>query len=288
MLYSADPYAPPLKGPGFGATVPAGIEAILDYNGLWLNVQKDYERYHVTSIDGLFDADVRDTRDSNSDDDGEQTLNSFYGGRTLVMAGQIQAHGVKRMRQMQENLRTAFADTKREKPLRFRMVDSDLDHFIMVKKIAPISGIEQQVNLKAWRDFQITLRASNPRFLSQALQLIDSGDLVPTTGAPRLLFRAHNIGNFSADTILRVYGPVSNVKIINAERLTFATFSDIPDGDYFDYDSASGTLMNGIGGNRWNHLGDDSGYLRLAKGINNFYYIGDAAKVSMTWRHSWI
>ena len=41
--------------PGTGLAVPAGVEAVFEYNGLYLNVLNDVDRYKIKSIDGLDD-----------------------------------------------------------------------------------------------------------------------------------------------------------------------------------------------------------------------------------------
>lgn len=98
----------------------SGVEAEFTYNGLKLNQTlasvTNYSRYQVTDIGGLDDADVRDARELNPARDGEVALPAYYGGRTITFTGKILAKNLRELRQMQQNLRTAFASLN-EQPL---------------------------------------------------------------------------------------------------------------------------------------------------------------------------
>jgi hypothetical protein len=280
--------------PGTGFSVPAGLEAVLEFNGLFMNIQENVDRIRVTSIDGLFDADVRDVRDVRSDADGECPYNSLYGGRTIVIGGTIQTYTVGKMRDLQMALRASFADIRNEYPLHFRVGDYTKDHFINCKKIAPIAGIEQQTSLRAERDFQISLRASNPRFLSYTQNLLDAdlpGSMINT---PLLVGNAHNRGDYWAQPIYRIYGKATRTTIINDTTGKRFSVGFIEAGDYLEFDltKASPTLQNSRGENSWLWLNDDSDYVELQGGVfgsdNEIYYSGDATRVEIRWRDSWI
>jgi hypothetical protein len=100
----------------------SGVESEFTYNGLKLNQRlasvTNFTRYQVTDIGGLDDADVRDARELNPARDGELALPAYYGGRTITFTGKILAKNVRELRQMQQNLRTAFASLN-EQPLAF-------------------------------------------------------------------------------------------------------------------------------------------------------------------------
>jgi hypothetical protein len=155
--------------PGTGTSVPAGLDAILEYNGLFLGRgTQTKDAYIVKSISGLDDPDVRDTREPLPSAHGETTGRSLYGGRTIVINGRIQAWNRDKLRDMQQALRTAFRVQDEELPLYFRMGDTYKDHYIMVRKVSKIEMGEEQSDFNYWRPFQVTLRASNPRFFSFA------------------------------------------------------------------------------------------------------------------------
>lgn len=273
--------------PGSGIAVPAGLEATFEYNGLFLNVQQNADRYRVSSMDGLYDADIRDARDPNTNDDGETPYNSFYGGRTIVIGGTIQTYSISKLRDMQQALRFAFADVKTERPLHFRTGDFNKDHFINCKKIAPITGIEQQSNLNASRDFQISLRASNPRFLSYYENFIDAYPHVPTLTSSQIAV-VTNAGNYSAQPVWRIYGPCSSSTITIDETGDSFTIGAITFADFLEFNIEKKTLKNSTGINSWNLLADDSDYARLISGDNHIFYEGDSPRVSISWRDSWI
>jgi hypothetical protein len=287
--------------PGSGLAVPAGLEATLEYNSLFLNVQANVDRYRITSIDGLYDADIRDTRDVLSDADGECFYTAFYGGRTIVLNGTIQTYSVSKMRDMQMALRAAFADIRNEYPLIFHLSDVAKDHFIKCKKVASISGTEQQTNLLATRDFQVSLRASNPRFLSWQQNVIDQNFTAGMVTTPILIGNAHNRGNYYAQPTYRVYGKCTRVTIINGATNKRFSMQHIEAGDYLEFNlsSPSPTLKDSHGANAWMWLTDDSDYVELqgsqitnvvtpSGGDNPIYYSGDATRVTISWHDSWI
>lgn len=153
--------------PGTGASGPRGVEAIFEYNGIVMNDRRLVDTFLVTQIDGFDDADVRDTRDLNPGQHGETPGNSFYGGRTIVLSGKITTRTISKMRDMQQGLRQAFADISKELPLIIRTQDPNKDLMINCKKQMTIRMPEAQDTPNEFRrSFQITLRASNPRFLS--------------------------------------------------------------------------------------------------------------------------
>jgi hypothetical protein len=296
-LYNAQPYVP---GPGDGlpgrftlpgdpSIVPAGLEAVLEYNNLYMNIQKNIDRYRINSIDGLYDADIRDTREVNTGEDGESPYNSFYGGRTITISGTIDTYSVSKLRAMQYALRRAFADISKEYPLIFRTGNFANDHMISCKKIGPIAGVEEQSNLRATRDFQVSLRASNPRFLSFYENYAEAFPAKPTATLSQIA-TVHNRGTYRAHPVFRVYGPATNVLFVNdATDQQFSISKGIPFADYLEFNMAPPpTLVNSLGQNRWSDLDDDSDKIYLVPGDNPIFYAGDTSRVQILWRDSWL
>jgi len=152
---------------GSGHSGPTGIESVFEYNGIFLNVREWIDTYLVTTIGGLDDADVRDSRELNPGYHGETPFPGFYGGRTITLTGKVYAHTLFKLRDMQQGLRQAFADLSQELPLVFRTPNPNLDMLIYCKKSQAIQMAEEQRTANHFeRAFQIILRASNPRFLS--------------------------------------------------------------------------------------------------------------------------
>src|SRR5438128_636155 len=101
---------------GTATSVPRGLEAIFSYGDLIFNDTSSIDKYRVLQIDGLDDADVRDSREEVPSGHGEFPLNAYYGGRTLAFNGRIEAYTQLKLRNMQQGLRSAFVDLT-EKPL---------------------------------------------------------------------------------------------------------------------------------------------------------------------------
>ena len=153
--------------PGTGRSGPRGIESVIEYNGLYLNIREWIDTYLVTTIGGIDDADVRDSREVNPGYHGETAFEGFYGGRTLTLSGKVYTKTLFKLRDMQQALRQAFADLSQELPLIFRTPDPNLDLMLICKKSQPMQMADEQRTANHFeRPFLITLRASNPRFLS--------------------------------------------------------------------------------------------------------------------------
>ena len=87
------------------------------------------DRYRLSAITGLDDADVRDTREPNPDYDGETPFGSLYGGRTITLTGEVQAGNLDYLRYMQHHLKIAFDDLSVERELLIRWHDWYDDFF---------------------------------------------------------------------------------------------------------------------------------------------------------------
>ena len=184
-----------------------GIENQIVFNDYLLNVTNHEDAVVITSIDGLNDADVRDTRDVNPGYDGETAFSSYYGGRTIVLSGFIRAHTLEKLRDMQEGIRSAFAPLE-EKLLVFRGKTRSRDLQIRCRKTQPITMSETQTNFLFERQFQVTLRASDFRFQATKLstQTLSYG-LNYSGEVP--IGKVINNGNYLADPVIRIDGPIT-------------------------------------------------------------------------------
>jgi hypothetical protein len=280
-------------------SVPAGLEAVFEYNGLYMNVMGNTDRYEITEIDGTFDADIRDARQDNTEDDGETLQSAYYGGRTIVLTGTVKTFTKGKLRGMMQALKAAFSDLTQEYPLYFRTGDFSTDHFIMCKKSASATANETQQNNQWWREFQITLRASNPRFLSfYQKSIIATPPYNPTPLVPT--FTAVNKGNYWADTKIRIYGPSVETGIINAATGATFTVSNVNVG-YVEWDTAARTFLDNNGNQAWGLLDDDAQKIRLQgigdpittfatnpTGENGIFIVSDSPRVQMSWYDSWL
>jgi len=199
-----------ISGPSQGIH---GIEAIIEYNGLYLNIRDWIDTFIITSIMGIDDVEVRDTREPNPGQHGETPGDSWYGGRTIVLQGFIETRTLWKLRDMQQALRMAFSDISQERPLILRTTDPKYDVQVMCKKKSKIEMPEQQDTLNYFkRDFNITLGASNPRFIS-----VEEVYNVATIGTFNdVVFNLANIGTTKALPLIEVKGPVTgSIEIIN-------------------------------------------------------------------------
>src|SRR3954453_12043195 len=133
---------------------PVGIESIIEYrsaNPVYLNVTDWIDTFIVVSIDGLDGPDMRMSAQPNPGEHGETPSDPLYGGRTLVLSGKQYAKTIWKMRDMQQGLRGAFVDIKREYPLIFHAIDPNDDLMVSCKLASKIAILDQQTTRS---DFQ--------------------------------------------------------------------------------------------------------------------------------------
>jgi hypothetical protein len=247
---------------GTKSSGPRGIESILEYRGVYLNIREWIDTYLVNNIDGLDDADVRDNREPNPGYHGELPLPSFYGGRTIVLQGKIVAHTIWKLRDMEQGLRQAFSDISREYPLIFRSSDIATDLMINCKKSSQIRITDtQKSSYNFERDFQITLRAGDPRFISYQQQYASNG-----LAQLSLL----NQGNFDAGLRLKLAGPLINpiMSLTRSDSViqTFKVNGTIPAGETWQIDSDKHLFTDQAGIARWSMFDNTSDWLELGSG----------------------
>lgn len=290
QLWAGDPE---FALPGSGVSAPPGLEAWLSYNGLVMHDRQVVDKYRVLEISGLHSADIRDSREVLPGDDGEVPLESLLGGRTLVITVRVEAHNTGKLRDMEQALRTAFY-SRIERPLRFNTGDLKRDVWINCRMVDKPGETERQDRPDStFRDFQITLRASDPRYYS-----------VSTLRYERLFSTAsitepiYTIGNGLARPRIQLHGPLSNVNITN-ERIMpdeiamrkVIVEGSIPAGAYYVYDAYDGSLVDNTGVDKLGQLSVNSMDLRLAEGDNRLVISTDTfdanSKAEISYAHTW-
>lgn len=261
---------PNLSVVGTGLSIPWGIDAVFEYNGFLFNDRTTVDKIRVTGIDGLDDADVRDTREDNPVEDGETEFDSLYGGRTLVFNGRIEAFQRDKLRDMQQAFRTAFLDISRERPLHFLTNNASTHHYINCKKSSSIKWTEEQKTHGVYfRDFQLTLRASDARFLRNQKTSID---IDPDTDTNTTL---SNFGNFSSKPTITIFGGMTDVEFNLEYSDTVLVFKlkdgvEIADGDFYKLDMRTRSIKNSDGDSVFNDVDTTSDFFKLPTGLSSF------------------
>jgi hypothetical protein len=151
--------------PGSMKSAPPGLEATLEFNGLYFHDRKVVDKYRVKLMDGLQGADIRDNREANPSDHGETPFDNYLGGRTILITGTVEAHNIGKLRDMQQALRTAMYSMT-ERPLIFHVGSIQRDVQIYCRLSDKISMPEKQDDNRPFREFSMTLHATDPRFRS--------------------------------------------------------------------------------------------------------------------------
>lgn len=254
--------------PGIQIEWPGGLENIYSFNGLVLNdLHGGPDRYKINKIDGLFDAEVRDSREANPSRHGETAYQSYYGGKAITIEGTIFAGNLTKLRNMIAALQIAFSDLN-EYPLYIYNYSgyqtSTPQAYINCKKAAPINIEEANTSRRMIRNFSITLRAADP-FVYSTTE--NTAYIVPTksTSIGRIYNRVYNLtynniaynldgiyatnnGTFNKSPKFRIYGAFTNPFIYNyttSQKILINYSAD--SGDYIEYDLNNHTLVDSNG-----------------------------------------
>jgi Phage tail protein len=103
-------------------SIALGIQSLITYNGLILNDRLRPDRYRVTEVDGLGGADVRDSRASQPQADGEIIYDAYRGGKTITIEGKMEAGSTAELGRMERDLRAAYGSPI-ESPMKFNWWD---------------------------------------------------------------------------------------------------------------------------------------------------------------------
>lgn len=271
-----------------GDAIPGGVESLFEFNGLLLNQRKWWDTYIVTDIDGLDDADVRDARDTNPAAHGETAFDSYYGGRTIVLSGKIRAYSLGKLRDLEQALRAALGDLQ-EHLLTVRGASASQDVVLYCKKYQKLTIKETQTDFRYMRDFQISLRASDP-FMMSYLEHYAPVTLAASPGTVAIL----NNGNFDARPRYRIIGPITNPVILNSTTGKQITINgSVAAGAFLEIDVRRKTIVDQSGANKFGMLDVTSDWATLTPGSNSLQLSGTGITGGTTafqvfWRDTWV
>jgi len=116
-----------------------GIQAFVEVNGYVLNDRHQADRIRVTTITGLDDADVNVSSEKLPGQHGEVAYDGWYGGRTLVFTGAIEAGSLGVLKRLERDLKASFAPLV-EQPIKLRWFDI-LDGFDDTSTLQNYTGV---------------------------------------------------------------------------------------------------------------------------------------------------
>lgn len=283
-----------------------GLEAQFTFNDLVINNLSYADRYRLSKIDGLYDADVRDSREANPSRHGETAYENYYSGRTIVFYGTIESGNLSKLRNMTFDLQQAFADIT-ENSL-YISYTGEYDTYISCKKYSSLDLSEIQDTRRPKRDFLLTLRASDPRYYSSQIQTVSISPTIDVlegrtyntifnrdySDYPQLdTVTITNNGNYFNLPDIKFIGAISNFVIINyttGERLVVNT--SLNSSDYYYYEQNTNSLVDSNGISRISSLDITSSNISLAPGDNIIGFDGYShdsnAKVEIYAQDSWI
>lgn len=283
-----------------------GLEATFTFNGLTLNDKTSADVYDLSKISGIYDADLRDSREARPAKHGEIAYESFYAGRTVILTGTIKAGNLAKLRNMISDLQYAFADM--EDNYLIISYPNETETYLTGRKLAPLEIAEEFGNRRMEREFMISIRAEDPRFYSNPAETIT---ITPTEKIlrgrtydkefnieyddfpPLEQIIVNNHGTASNYPDIKFYGNILNFVLINyttGEKVIIN--SEIPPNDYYYYNQTKSSLSDSNGNSVISALDISSTGLSLVPGDNLIGFGGETfdpdAKVEIYAKSSWI
>jgi Phage tail protein len=282
--------APNRSLPGSGKAIPTMVaRTVFEINGLIMNQRDNKDVIWVEEIDGLYDADLRDSREPNPDRDGEQFYGGLYSGKPLVLTGFIEAGTMEKLEDMMFAFNEAWDDISEESMLVGRTGDVQRDWMLNVAKVQSLAMKDKQDSYRWKRQFMLSLRASSPSIYSYLLrqastQLSVSNNVTVT-----------NLGNRKATPRILLFGAQTGAEITNNSTGEVFRLKDnwvIPAGRYYEIDFEEGTIYDDLGNNRFAAFDSTSDWFKLPKRSTTILSVastGRDANAAMTvyWRDTY-
>lgn len=165
-----------------------------------------------------------------------------------------------------------------------------------VQNVRPLSTPSIQAVLPVSRNkykqnFQMIVRASNPRWTSPLMQTLSS--LV--SGTPAQVLDVVNRGNFNALPIITIGssgGSSPTPTLVNLSNGTFITLdTTIADGDFIVIDSAANTLNDQFNADVFEFFDPTSVFVQLRPGVNRLQLTSTVALthcyMTVSWANTW-
>ncbi len=173
------------------------------------------------------------------------------------------------------------------------------DAQIWCRKANKIESPESQIDGLWTRTFLITLRASNPLFVSRKMTSIvqqpTAFALIFPAGGSGLIFPADgsgltfgeylerpiiNLGRSTAYCIIRMYGPMTNPSVYNPLTDTrVGVNGSIYAGNFIEFDTFRRIVTDANGDRRYDVITDDTNWLTLVKGENRIIVGAEDASI---------
>jgi hypothetical protein len=294
----------PLMYPVPFSAAPYGLEVQFTYNNLTMNANKFNHTafaaaggaYYIDEIGGLDDADIRSGAEARPDSDGENPLNSYYGGKTITLSGWILAQNMYQLRIFQQNLREAFGlNLITELPLTMSTGIAANDIFLNCRKNSPLQMREAKrttVAQHARREFMISLRASYPFWQSSTQASVASA----TNPANLATISTPNNGNYYAWPVITIHGPFSaGLQITNTNGRFIKLDTALLSTNTLVIDTRRRTVLDSqnANANRYTYLDPTTTWPYLDPGAQNFTLSGVAggsavSQVTIAYRHAFL
>lgn len=90
-------------------SLPLGVHDQIWYNGFAFNSRYALELAKLESIDGLMDSELRDTRETKPEADGEDSYSLFRGARNITLEGKLRAGNTHALHNLRQRMKASLA-----------------------------------------------------------------------------------------------------------------------------------------------------------------------------------
>jgi len=219
--------------------------------------------YHLTAVEGLDDAEIREARENRAAQHGQTDYNTLLGSRLITLKGEIIASSISQRNQARQTLLDTFVKDGSYSWLKWQPTGDSIAKQIYCKVFS--RGVDDNLSGSdsLARDFLINLLAVDPLIYSQTEQIINiniassaggfaspllsplDSSLIQTGGRAT----CNNEGNFECLPTVKMYGPLTNPRIKNNtdDSKEIKVNIEVDPGNYLEIDFKNKTIMlNGV------------------------------------------
>jgi hypothetical protein len=271
------------------------------YNGLIFGADTDYD---VNRIDGLDTPDVRVDVTTKAEDHGSFLFAKYLQERRIIIEGSISA-GTEDFEDIIQAWKTAFSAQEEDLYLEMRFTGWPFARMIFCRPVRKYFAVEPMYSI-GYARYVLELVAADPRIYGVPLRrkevLPKSASLfgidfpidfdVSFGGGDTGKLIVANQGDFRTYPLITVYGPASNIRLINENTdETFRLNLTLGVGDFVAVDFNLRTIMLNDLTSRYNTLDITSVWWAIHPGNNSISFLADSTsastRASLDWRDAW-
>jgi hypothetical protein len=242
-----------------------------EFNGLLMDADSPVK---VESIEGLYDADLRDAIVDRMLGHGSYISASFLESKVITITGNINAETAEDFSEAIAALRSSFSPLSVTEPLKFYLPGESERRIncLVSKRSFPVDNEFIHGRLARWA---VQLLAGDPRVYSEEEYEVSATGVI------------ENAGDFPTDPLVVFEGASNNTRITNITTLEFVQVNGaIGAGDTVVLDFIEKTVIES-GVSRYGDFSQAGNWWSLHPGGNDIGYSGGGT-FFIRWRDAWV